>query len=383
VERAALVARAARVPPPAHRHPVHLSQGRAARGPVRLHALLTTQAKIWFTIGALVAGLLGAEVVARLTTEEPVARPRVEGRVFVRSADPDLRTENEPLARQVIVYPQRDGTDRRVVAHVNEKGWRGPVVPIERRPGVLRIAALGDSHTFGHGVGDDETWAAVLERELDTPARPVEVMNCGVNGYDADQVVALLEKRVLPYEPDLVVYGFFCNDAAIVGAARSAGTPLEPAPSEDVRTGAIGWLRDHSLFADVVAAAAHRRAAREHWADRLASLYGEECEGWKRMRASLRGAHERLAARGTRLVVILIPLLVPVRSELVGSAAHRTVGAFCRSVAIPCFDLEPAFANLDVDALRVHPLDLHAGPEAHRRAGEAVARWLRDEHHLE
>ncbi len=335
------------------------------------------------TIGALFAGLLGAEVVARIAHEDPPARPRVEGHVFVRSSDPELRTENEPLAEQVLVYPQPGGPDRRVVAHVNEQGWRGPVVPLEHRPGVVRIAALGDSHTFGHGVADDETWSAVLERTLDSAAMPVEVMNCGVNGYDADQVVALLDKRVLAWDPDLVVYGFFCNDAAIVGAARSAGTPLEPAPSADVRTGALGWLRDHSIFADVVATAAHRRAAREHWADRQASLYGEDCEGWKRMRASLTGARARLEARGTRLVVLLIPLLVPARSELVSSAAHRTVSAFCGTAGIPCLDLEPHFVSRDVDDLRVHPLDLHAGPDAHRIAGEALAQWLCEQRLLE
>lgn len=335
------------------------------------------------TIGALFAGLVGAEVVARCTHEDPIARPHAEGHVFVRSPDPKLRTENEPLAEQVLVYPQPGGPDRRVVAHVNEHGFRGPVVPIAHRPGVVRIAALGDSHTFGHGVADDETWPAVLERTLDGAATPVEVMNCGVNGYDADQVFALLEKRVLDWNPDLVVYGFFCNDAAIVGAARSAGTLLEPAPSADERTGALGWLRDQSKFADAVATAAHRRAAREHWADRQASLYDDDCEGWKQMRASLAGAHARLEARGTRLVVLLIPLLVPARSELVSSAAHRTVNAFCGTAGIPCLDLEPRFANRDVDELRVHPLDLHAGPEAHRIAGEALAGWLRDQRLLE
>lgn len=303
--------------------------------------------------------------------------------MIVRSTDPDLRSENEPLAEQVIVYPRPGAADRRVLARVNEQGWRGAVTPLARRPGVVRIAAVGDSHTFGHGVADDETWPAVLERALGTASAPVEVMNCGVNGYDADQVVALLEKRVLAWDPDLVVYGFFCNDAAIVGAARKPGAPLEPAPSADVRTGALGWLREHSDFADVVATAMHRRSARKHWADRLASLYGEDCEGWKRMRAALTGAHARLEARGTRLVVLLIPLFVPVRSELVGSAAHRTVSAFCKSADIPCLDLESRFERRDVDALRVHALDLHSGPEAHRRAGEVLARWLRDQRLLE
>ena len=39
---------------------------------------------------------------------------------------------------------------------INERGFRGPVVPYERTPGKHRLVFLGDSITFGYGVRDEE-----------------------------------------------------------------------------------------------------------------------------------------------------------------------------------------------------------------------------------
>jgi hypothetical protein len=46
---------------------------------------------------------------------------------------------------------------------INSKGFRGPERG-ERRPGVLRVFALGDSSTFGMGVPYPDTWCANWRR---------------------------------------------------------------------------------------------------------------------------------------------------------------------------------------------------------------------------
>lgn len=70
---------------------------------------------------------------------------------------------------------------------VGPSGLRGEGGARDRS--ALRILALGDSQTFGFGVRDGETYAAVLERLLrERTGRPVEVLNAGVPGYGtADQ----------------------------------------------------------------------------------------------------------------------------------------------------------------------------------------------------
>ena len=72
-------------------------------------------------------------------------------------------------------------------------------VPAE---GIVRIAVVGDSITFGHGVNDQTTYPQVLETRL---GAGFEVINAGVPGQDSHRVLLDLEKRVLPFQPHVVV----------------------------------------------------------------------------------------------------------------------------------------------------------------------------------
>lgn len=75
----------------------------------------------------------------------------------------------------------------------------------DTHPAACRIALVGDSVTFGHGVNDGETWANALARAF--PA--VQILNAGVNGYNAVQVRATIE--TLP--ADGYFYLLIANDA--------------------------------------------------------------------------------------------------------------------------------------------------------------------------
>lgn len=93
----------------------------------------------------------------------------------------------------------------------NTRGARGAEEPpLQRRPGRRRVVVLGDSFTFGEGVGDGETYAHRLQQRLpDT-----EVVNLGVHGYGLDQILIRLREEVPRYHPDVVLLGFFGDDAA-------------------------------------------------------------------------------------------------------------------------------------------------------------------------
>lgn len=78
-------------------------------------------------------------------------------------------------------------------------------------PGVFRIAAFGDSLTYGEGVAETESWPAALGRELGAAYR-VEVLNLGVRGSQVEDVLRLAERLLPALEPDLVLYGVCLND---------------------------------------------------------------------------------------------------------------------------------------------------------------------------
>lgn len=99
-----------------------------------------------------------------------------------------------------------------IVTH-NSLGNRGPEAAFAKPAGVRRIVLIGDSQTWGYGVGDDETIAAQLWRLLNEGGgQPHEVLNLGVGGYGTDQAFLkyLVQGRL--YAPDVVVLTVFKND---------------------------------------------------------------------------------------------------------------------------------------------------------------------------
>jgi hypothetical protein len=74
-----------------------------------------------------------------------------------------------------------------------------------------RILVVGDSFTFGHGVNDDEAFAALLEKRAGAPA----VMNAGCVGTGHDQHYLLYKQWLADAgkpRPDLVIWGFSSAD---------------------------------------------------------------------------------------------------------------------------------------------------------------------------
>jgi lysophospholipase L1-like esterase len=97
----------------------------------------------------------------------------------------------------------------------NALGLRGPEVAVPKPTGAYRILVLGDSFTYGAGVDVEDTFAAVLERQLAArgPGHPrVEVVNAGIPRFFPEAQRLFLEHYGLPLEPDLVVVGFVAND---------------------------------------------------------------------------------------------------------------------------------------------------------------------------
>jgi lysophospholipase L1-like esterase len=96
----------------------------------------------------------------------------------------------------------------------NSLGVRGPEYDRPAPPGVFRIVTVGDSVTMGAGVEEEETYSAQLAEMLAArhPGRRFEVINAGLAGLDIVQIVGRLEKVGLPYDPNLVVYGWTMND---------------------------------------------------------------------------------------------------------------------------------------------------------------------------
>ncbi|HEX6134057.1 MAG TPA: hypothetical protein VFZ24_08835 [Longimicrobiales bacterium] len=119
----------------------------------------------------------------------------------------------------------------------NERSFRGtkplPDVPAAGR---IRLVCSGDSFTLGHGVGDEETWCALLER-LDPR---LETVNLGHAGYGIDQSYLLYEREASSLAHDVHVFAFIYDDFRRMGLRDFLSRPKPVLELRDGRPVAVG-----------------------------------------------------------------------------------------------------------------------------------------------
>jgi lysophospholipase L1-like esterase len=94
----------------------------------------------------------------------------------------------------------------------------------------LKIVAIGSSSTYGSGASSpDKSYPSRLEAELKArlPGLPITVLNKGIGGEEAGQMVARFDADVLDEAPDLVLWQVGSNSVL-----RD-----HPAPGETIRRG--------------------------------------------------------------------------------------------------------------------------------------------------
>ncbi len=96
---------------------------------------------------------------------------------------------------------------------LNAMGFRDTEIS-GKLPGEYRILALGDSHIYGQGLGEQELMTTILEQELNKTSNSCQfnVINMGVRAFSTNNELAMLKKVGLNLEPDHVILFFFVND---------------------------------------------------------------------------------------------------------------------------------------------------------------------------
>jgi hypothetical protein len=145
-------------------------------------------------LGGILVGLLIAELCLRLS-----------GFTYFNPymVDPDVGYSLRP---GVEGWWQREGL---TYIKINSQGFRDREHTIEKPPGSLRIAILGDSLAEAFQVPLEKAFWSVMERKLQecpqTEKRKVEILNFGISTFSTARELILLQKRVWQYSPDLIV----------------------------------------------------------------------------------------------------------------------------------------------------------------------------------
>jgi hypothetical protein len=115
---------------------------------------------------------------------------------------------------------------------INSQGFRDREHSKGKPPTTFRIAVLGDSYAEARQVPMEDTFWAILERDLRKcralAGREVEAINFGVGGYGTGQELITLRQRVWPYSPDIVILAFFSGNDVRDNFRGLAADPRKP-----------------------------------------------------------------------------------------------------------------------------------------------------------
>lgn len=307
--------------------------------------------------------------------------------VGLRLAGFDLLRGIEPRGDDpVLVYRNEPGEawspDIGYEVRFNRFGFREREFTDLPLPGVFRIAAVGDSFTFGLGLPAEEGWTRGLEERLGaTGGRAFEVLNFGVPGYNACQEDRLVERAVLGFRPHLVLAQTFFND----GDRVRWNPPIAGHCLPDARLGErlVEWI-EHGPRTGLAVVRGLRAlrdrprpgAPQGQPTGPMAYLFRHEGIHWRGYAASMGRLVARSRAAGAAVGVVLFPS--PGAPTPHGGTPWicAAVASLCAELGVPFLDLHGALDPRHDARFRLSEGDFHLNAEGNARAAAAIAGFL-------
>jgi hypothetical protein len=289
----------------------------------------------------------------------------------------------------------------------NSLGWRGRGEYREAKQTDYRVLFLGDSFTYGVGVNDDQTFAALVERDLNADRVTAEVMNAGCPGKGTDYALKLFQTLGRKFHPDLTVLGFFGNDFQdnARGEYYNIGKRGEPQVKPlDCNRGAIksgfdrlpayNWLLSWSQAANLIKQAAVKvlinRAPKTDpdAANGLVVSYTPGAAGYATAaNKQLTGIYvEQLNAAVKQAGGALMMFYIPISQEVVEYRRTRTISADERAIqrlaadnGMMLWSLTPLLAHSGQPIERLYHQEGHWTAAAHAMAARSLSRLIQAE----
>ena len=221
-----------------------------------------------------------------------------------------------PAAFPGLSYELTPGAHAYAYGHrirINSYGCRGEEISPIPEPGVFRIVAVGDSMTFGMGVGDTEHWPYVLGDLIEPPPGydVVETINAGVCGYNFRQNYVAITRKVLQLRPHLIVLGLVSNDLAPCYTATPDGYLIFPMIRGSLPIPGKRWLQTHSHFYQFSVFQYHqlRYALGTHRRDSAAEVAASPASPWLRMQPLFEDLVASLDVASVRLLCVKLSAL--------------------------------------------------------------------------
>lgn len=251
----------------------------------------------------------------------------------------------------------------------NAHGWRDGERTRAKPDGVRRVAALGDSFTFGQGVDRMQRFTELLAQQTG-----FEVLNFGACGYATDQQLLVFETEAVQFAPDVVLLQVFLgNDLRDIACDRQSGWSkpwfrlehgaLTLVPPEQPWTTVV---RTRSYVAELLLQAVER--GRPSWRE---AAYWRDRDALPLFVALVQRLAAGVAAHGGLLLLVLAPWCDDTLEPMAGPRDAEVLAAL-QTLGVPVLDLLPALAVPGADGPMFLPHG-HWTAAGHARVAAAVA----------
>ncbi len=112
----------------------------------------------------------------------------------------------------------------KTIITLNNEGFRDDNHVKINTQNKFRIVTLGDSFTWGHGVGNDQIYMKVLEKY----DANIETINIGGSGGDPPTALKAYISRGIYYEHNVVLHGFYIGNDIVAYYPKDDDSPPPP-----------------------------------------------------------------------------------------------------------------------------------------------------------
>ena len=263
-----------------------------------------------------------------------------------------------------------DGT----LIKTNRYGMRDSEPSEQRTQSRCRIAALGDSYTFGLNVQVEQAYPKVLERRLRESAAAAEcqfeVLNFGTSGYCSWDEALMLRHRVVDFDPHVVTLGYVLNDPEV--------DPIQPLHTYFIKR---PWWQPYDLLRLVGKAETIRDEKRWGGGDYYFYLHAQNQRKWQSVVDAFRDIRDVTAPRSIKVLVVIFPELTESFkgkpwSDYPYRKIHQQVSDLAVRNGFRVVDLLEAFAEYPSQDLVFDGRDDHPNVRGHEVAAQAIEKEL-------
>lgn len=243
---------------------------------------------------------------------------------------------------------------------------------------VYRILFLGDSFTFGSGIKNlEDTYPKLIEKMLNIEydSIKVEAVIFAKEGYSVLDELNALKRKGLSFEPDLIILGYFLNDAEEKGSKKGYEDLLYAHYIIPYELGDL--MYKYSLFYYFLESRLKKMiGSRKSYEDYIEHLYSDSNPYFKQHKKDLEELIKIANTNKIPLLVIMIPSPGVDFKDYPYLKINKYIQEISESNRVSYLDLLPYFQEYEPKDIRISLFDAHMNELGHKIMAYAVLDYL-------